>query len=127
MNAPLPIRAKLIAAAGSLLVPFGFALFHQMAGHGNGDILFRMGCFIFGVSLAFWGVFRNAQHQLLWGWGLAFTGPMLITFLLLGFVPGSEVLWVSASAVGAFIGGYFLLLDADVKDYRRRLKAEHCA
>jgi hypothetical protein len=127
MKTPLPLRAKLIAAAGSLLVPLSFDLFHNIARRGEGEIVFRVGCFILGVFLGFGGVFGNAQLQVFWGWGLAITAPLLTMFLLLGFVPGSDVLWTSASVLAAFVGGYILLLDADVRDYRCRIKRKHRA
>jgi hypothetical protein len=127
MNAPFPIHAKLIAAALSLSVSSIWCFFHEIARSSSGWIIFMIGCYIFGVFLAFWGVFRSPQLQLLWGWLSAPFAPLAIIFLLVGFIPGPEVLSVSVSAAAAVIGGYLLLLDADVKDYRRRIKTRQCA
>ena len=127
MNAPLPIRAKLIAAAVSLLIQFSLGMFYGIAGRSSGEIIFRVGCSIFTVFITFWGVSGNAQFQLLGGWTSAFSAAFLIIALPIGLVPGSELLWGSAVALAAFIGAYLLLLDADVRDYRRRLKAKHAS
>jgi hypothetical protein len=121
MNAPLPVRAKLIAAAASLLAVFSIGLLHRIGGFGAGEIIFRIGYLVFAVFLAFGGVFGNAKLQLFWGIGLACVAPFLMIALLLGLVRGSDVLSCSAAAISAFVGAYLLLLDSAIKEYRRSI------
>ena len=51
MNVPLPVRAKLIAAAVSLCVGYAACLHHDIAGRGAEEISLEAGCLIFGVYL----------------------------------------------------------------------------
>ena len=96
-------------------------MFRKVGEHGTGEIVFRVGFFVFGVLLAIGGVFRSSHLQLLWGGGLAFAAPVIAVALCLGAIPRSEVLCAIASATAAVLGSYLLLLDADVKHYRQNL------
>jgi hypothetical protein len=122
MNAPLSIRAKLIIATLSVLVVFGFGLFVRDGAYSTGEIFFRIACFIFGVVLAIGGIFRNAQFQIFWGYGLAFAAVVLIAAFCIGDIHGSSVLWAAVCIATAPIGAYLLILDADVKIYRENIK-----
>jgi hypothetical protein len=67
---PFPIRARLIIAALSLTLVCGFVTLHDIGTRGSGDIAFRVASAWFAGGLAFFGVFRSAQLQLLWSWSL---------------------------------------------------------
>lgn len=122
MHVRLSVRAKLILAVISLLAVFAFCIFLKFGELGVGEIVFRVGCFIFGVLLAIGGVFKNPHLQLLWGGGLAFAAPVLAVALCLGAIPPSETLYALTSAVAAVLGSYLLLLEVEVKHYRKNLK-----
>lgn len=126
MNAPLPIRAKLIAAALSLSVVFAFTSLHDLGTRSSGDALFRVGCVVFAVGLAFFGVFASAQLQLLWGWSLALSVPFIVVLCILDF-RGPLLIWASVAAFAASIGGYLLLADAGVRGYRESIRRRHVA
>jgi hypothetical protein len=126
MNTPLPVRPKLIAAAISLVLLFGFATLYNIETHSTGEVIFRVSCVAFATLLAFGGVFGNPQLQVLWGWGLAVAAPLLTALCILEF-RGTALVWGSLGAVVAIIGGYLLLIDSNVRDYRESLRRKHAA
>jgi hypothetical protein len=128
MNAPLPIRLKLITAAVALVLVGGFSLFNDgiTTRNSSGEIAFRAGCFILMTFLTFSGVFGNAHLQLLWGWVLAIATPLVLCvsiFILRGL---SMVLGLFMVVI-AVVGSYLLLADAGVRDYRVRMKRKNAA
>lgn len=126
MNPPLPIRAKLIAAAVSIALLCGFSILHGIEMRSTGEVVFRVCCVAFFTLLAFGGVFGNAQLQVLWGWGLALAAPTLAAFCIFEFRGTALILGFVGTAV-AVAGGYLLLMDSGVKDYRGRLGRSHVA
>ena len=126
MNAPLPIQAKLITAAVSLVLLFGFSMLHDMETRSTGEVAFRVCCVAFATLLAFGGVFVNAQLQVLWGWGLAVAAPALAALCVFQF-RGTALVLGSVGTVVAMAGGYLLLMDSGVKDYRERMRRRHVA
>lgn len=124
MNAPLPIRAKLITAAASLGLLFGFSLLHDIETRSTGEVVFRVSGVAFATLLAFGGVFRNAQLQVLWGWGLAVAAPALAALCVFEF-RGPALIWGFIGTIVALVGGYLLLLDSGVRGYRDSLRRRH--
>jgi peptidoglycan/LPS O-acetylase OafA/YrhL len=118
-------RVKLFAAAMSLLVVSGFTTFCDDDGRITGRIDFRVGFFCLGVLLIFFGIFRNAFLQILWGAVLAVAIPGLLICFYFGEFRGSGMLmWGVASIIAAFVGAYLLLLDPTIKDYRQTMKRQ---
>jgi hypothetical protein len=126
MNAPLPIRSKLIAAAVSLVLLCGFSILHDIESRSTGEVVFRVCCVVFSTFLAFGGVFGNAQLQVLWGWELAVTAPALAALCVFEFRGTALILGFLGTVVAA-IGGYLLLMDSSVRDYRESLRRRHVA
>jgi len=126
MNAPFPIRAKLITATVSLVLLCGFSILHNIETRSTGEVVFRV-CFVaFATLLAFGGVFGNAQLQVLWGWGLAVAAPALAALCVFQF-RGTALILGFVGTVVALAGGYLLLMDSGVKDYRESLRRRHVA
>ena len=121
MNAPLPIRSKLVAASVSLVLLFGFSMLHDMETRSTGEVAFRVCGVAFATLLAFGGVFGNAQLQVLWGWGLAVAAPALAALCVFQF-RGTALVLGSVGTVVAVAGGYLLLMDSGIRDYRQSLK-----
>ena len=121
MNAPLPVRAKLIAAASSLVLLCAFSILHDIQTHSTGEVFFRICCVALATLLAFGGVFGNAQLQVLWGWGLAVAAPALAALCVFK-LRGPDMLLGFIGTVVAVAGGYLLLIDSNVKLYRESLK-----
>lgn len=120
MNVPLPIRAKLIAAALMLVIICALDDMLHIRGRSSGDALLRIACAVVGVWVALLGIFRSAQFQVVCGWILAFAGSLLGVVCAFSF-RGSNLLLGFLAMVASFIGSYLLLLDAGVKDYRAGL------
>src|SRR5690349_12749011 len=121
MNAPFPIRAKLITAALSLVLLCGFSTFYHIESRSGGEIAFRVCCMAFGTFLAFGGVFGNAGLQLFWGWGLAVAAPCLAA-LCIFMLRGSDLIFGLLMMAAAVVGGYLLLMDSSVRVYRESLR-----
>lgn len=126
MNAPLPIRAKLIAAALMLVVVSAFATLHDIGARSLGEAAFRVGCVVFSVLVAYIGAFGSAQLHLLWGWGLVVSAPALAALCIFVF-RGSDFIFGLLAMAAAVAGGYLLLMDASVKRYRADLRRRHVA
>lgn len=126
MNVPLPIRAKLITAAVSLVLLCGFSILHDIETRSAGGVVFRVCCVAFAALLAFAGVFGNAQLQVLWGWGLAVAASALAALCVFEF-RGTALILGFVGTVVSVAGGYLLLMDSGVKDYRESLRRRHVA
>lgn len=126
MKAPLSIQAKLITATVSLVLVCGFSTLHDITARSSGEIAFRIAFLAFGTFLAFFGVFGNAYLQLLWGWGLAITTPLLLSLCVFVF-RGPYLFWGLLATLAAAVGGYFLLADAGVKNYRENIRKRTAA
>ena len=127
MNASLPIRTKLITAALSLVVVYAFSTLHDIvAARSSGEVAFRLACLLFAAVLAFPGVFRSAQLQLLWGWCLVVAVPFLISLCIFVY-RGSDLMGGLFVTLAASVGGYLLLADASVRDYRESIRRRHAA
>ena len=126
MNAPIPIRAKLITAALSLSVVCAFSTLHHIGERGFAETAFRIACVVFAVGLAFLGVFGSAQLQLLWGWCLAAAAPLLLGLCIV-VLRGSDLVLGSVATLAALVGGYLLLADTSVRAYRDSIRRRHVA
>ena len=115
------VRVKLVTAAVSLSLICAVGMLHAMAGHGAAGTVLQVVSLVFAVAIAFFGVFRNAQLQLLWGWGLATAAPFLLALCILEF-RGAELIWGLVSALGASLGAYLLIGDRSVRAYREGMR-----
>ncbi|MEQ2007337.1 MAG: hypothetical protein ABMA26_11115 [Limisphaerales bacterium] len=126
MNATLSIRAKLTAATLALVLVCAFTNLHDIGTRSSGEAEFRIVCTSFSVLLAFSGVYGSAQLQLLWGWCLAMAAPALAALCVFEF-RGTDLIFGVLAMAAAVVGGFLLLMDPAVRDYREGLRRRHKA
>jgi len=127
MSAPPPIRAKLITSALSLSLVLVISTLREIgAARSSSEAAFRIGYVVFGTALAFLGVFRSPQLQLLWGWSLAVAVPVLIGLCIIAY-RGTDLICALVATLAALVGGYLLLADTSVRGYREILRSSQDA
>lgn len=126
MNAPLPIRTKLIVAGLMLWLFCAFCTLQGLGARSSGAVMLRLIALLVSGCVIFFGVFVSAQLQLLWGWVSAVAAMLLAALCTFEF-HGPDLIF-GLLAMGAVVASaYLLLMDSGVRDYRQSLKRKPAA
>ncbi len=126
MNVPNPARAKLIVATLMLVVVGAFATLHDIGARSSAEAAVRVGAVVFSAPFIYIGVFSSALLNLIWGWGLALFAPAL-AIMCASVFRGTVLTYGLIAVLAAVVGGYLLLMDVDVRNYRQGLKRKRAA
>src|SRR4028119_456991 len=115
MNLQPSLRAKLIAAALSLLVIVALNIAKKIGSLGAAAGALEILMALLTVAFAFLGVFRSPVLQLLWGWMACLIAPIAASACVSNF-RSPDLIEHMFGALALSIVGYLLLADREVRD-----------
>ena len=127
---PPSLKRKLVIAALAICLIMAVEMFPDFVTGGWSEKILCTVTFGFGVWLAFFGVYRSAWLQLMWGW-VCLIGSAAITWTICAQTIHGRAAFEPRSMdavlpwIGMVVAGYLLVIDRQVARYRAERPKQH--